>query len=104
MDVFLLWHVHGFPDGEEDAKLLGVYSSRELADQARRRALLLPGFRDVPNGFQVSTYSLDKDCWTEGYVTQTHEDVVREWEADQAGRASAARQPERAPPTDTNPC
>jgi len=79
MDVFLLWHVHEFPDGEDDAKLIGVYSSREKAEQARQRVASQPGFRELPHGFQVSTYPLDKDHWTEGYVTETQEDIARKY-------------------------
>lgn len=36
MDVFLLWHVHEMPDGEEDAKMIGVYASAEDAEHARQ--------------------------------------------------------------------
>jgi hypothetical protein len=44
MDVFLLWHVHEMPGGEEDFKLIGVYSTAELAEQARQSAAPLPRF------------------------------------------------------------
>jgi hypothetical protein len=69
MDVYILWHVHGMPDGDEDAKLIGVYSSNEDADAARLRLLQQPGFRDIPEGFQVDRYLVGDDHWTEGYVT-----------------------------------
>ncbi len=78
MDVYLLWHVHELPDGEEDGKLIGVYSSRELAEQARLRALGSPGFREIPEGFIVDRYTVDEDHWTEGYVTVTHEQLRQE--------------------------
>jgi len=68
MDVFLLWHVNTWPDGEEDAKLIGVYSTLELADAARQRAASLPGFRDAPTGFLVDRYTVDQDEWREGFV------------------------------------
>ena len=32
--VFVVQHVHSLGDGEEDAKFIGVYSSREKADAA----------------------------------------------------------------------
>jgi hypothetical protein len=51
LDVFLLWHVHELNDGEEDGKLVGVYSSHQRAEQAKMRALALPDFREVPDGF-----------------------------------------------------
>jgi hypothetical protein len=79
MDVFVLWHVHEFPDGEEDAKLIGIYSSWELADEAKQRALSQPGFREAPDGFCIDRYAVNQDHWTEGYITQTHEEVIRQW-------------------------
>jgi hypothetical protein len=82
MDVFLLWHVNEMPDGEEDVKLIGVYARVEDADAARVRVLSQPGFRDVPEGFQIDPYTVGKDHWTEGYITWTHEDVLREFGRD----------------------
>jgi len=89
MEMFLLWHVHKFPDGEEDAKLIGVYSSRELAEEAQQRAVMQPGFRDRPSDFCISGYTVNQDHWQEGYVTETHADVIRQWQENntQAGAA-----------------
>ena len=69
--MFLLWHVHTFDDQEDDVKLIGVYSDQEHAQEANKRCLHLPGFRDTPDGFVVDKYSLDVDHWTTGYVTMT---------------------------------
>jgi hypothetical protein len=77
MEVFLLWHVHEFPQGEEDVKLLGVYSTRELAQEAHLRLASQPGFQEHPQGFQVSAYQVDKDHWTKGYVTEMRQDLVQ---------------------------
>jgi hypothetical protein len=79
MDVWLLWHVRELPDGEEDPKLLGVYASPEDAEQAKVRVESQPGFRDSPEGFEVSRMTVGKDHWTEGFVTETHEDIVRQF-------------------------
>ena len=69
--IFLLWHVHELGDGEDDEKLIGVYSSQEDAERAigclRERDL--PGFRDFPDGFEISDYPINQDHWTEGYFT-----------------------------------
>jgi hypothetical protein len=73
MDVFILWHVHEFEDGSEDVKLIGVYSTRERAEAAKQRLLNQPGFCDIPEGFHIDRYPLDKDHWTEGYVTVRHD-------------------------------
>ena len=69
MDVYLLWHVHELPGGEEDVKLIGVYATIADAESASGRSMKLSGFRDCPEGFSVSRYALGKDHWTEGYVT-----------------------------------
>jgi homoserine kinase type II len=67
--VFLLWHIHELPNGEEDEKLLGVYRDREGAEAARKRVADKPGFRETPKGFEISEYVVDRDHWTEGFVT-----------------------------------
>jgi hypothetical protein len=69
MHVFILWHVHEMESGENDSKLIGVYSSEELAMAARERARRLPGFRERPDAFVIDRYNLDTDHWPEGYVT-----------------------------------
>jgi hypothetical protein len=79
MEVFLLRHVHELPDGEEDVKLIGVYSSRVLAEEAQKRAEMQPGFHETPTGFIIDPYKVNEDHWPEGYVTETHEDIVSRW-------------------------
>lgn len=65
--VFLLWHSRPVGDGETEDKLLGVYSTRERAEDRAERARQLPGFRDHTNDFIISPYQLDADQWTEGF-------------------------------------
>jgi len=79
--VFVLHHVHVYPGGDEDVKLLGVYRSEAMALMAVDRFKLQPGFRDLPDvvvpgsdsseGFHITDYVLDEDekGWAEGYVT-----------------------------------
>ncbi|MCP2080108.1 UNVERIFIED_ORG: hypothetical protein J2W74_001294 [Methylorubrum zatmanii] len=33
-----------------------------------------PGFRDHPEGFETSVYPLDKDHWTEGFVSVRYDE------------------------------
>jgi hypothetical protein len=68
-DVFLLWHSLPLEDDETDDKLIGVYSSEAKAEAARQRKLRHPGFRANPVGFHISRYELDRDYWSEGYIT-----------------------------------
>ena len=67
MFVYLLLHIHEVNPGEEDEKLIGIYTSQEKANEARNRAITWPGFRDTPDGFLIEKYRLDEDHWTEGY-------------------------------------
>jgi hypothetical protein len=66
--AFILWHVHTI-DGEDDAKLIGVYRSREDAEAATSRLVGRSGFSTAPDGFHIDEYEIGIDHWTEGYVT-----------------------------------
>ncbi len=65
--VYPLWHVRKDDEYGDDAKLVGVYSSRVSASEAIERLKDLLGFRDHPEGFHVDEYQVDKDQWTEGF-------------------------------------
>lgn len=67
--VYLLWHSYELEGSEED-KLIGVYSTRERAEQAVERKLQYPGFRDHPEGFLIANFTIDKDQWSEGFMTE----------------------------------
>ena len=67
--VFILWHSHEI-DGDTDAKLIGVYKTREDAEATRRRLGSKPGFRESLEGFEVHEYVLGRDGWTEGFISQ----------------------------------
>jgi hypothetical protein len=67
--VYVLQHVHELEGGEEDVKLIGVYSSRENAQAAITRLGRAPGFSEALAGFHIDEYQLDKDEWVEGYST-----------------------------------
>lgn len=74
MDVFVLQHVRVRAGEDEDVKLIGVYSTTEAAQAAVARLSRQPGFRDSTTGFHVDRYTIDKDEWTEGFVTVHHSD------------------------------
>jgi hypothetical protein len=74
--VFVVQHV----SATENVKFIGVYRSSEAARAAIERLRVQPGFRDHPRlidplkdedeaGFYIGEYELDKDHWTEGFVT-----------------------------------
>lgn len=67
--VFVLHHVHEAPNGEEDTKLIGVYSTDAEAKAAIDRLRSQPGFRDHLEGFCITPYELNHDEWREGFVS-----------------------------------
>lgn len=74
--VFIVWHTHE-TETSVDEKLIGVYATRREAEGAVDRLNVKPGFQDSPEGFDISEYTIGKDHWTEGYVSQAeamHED------------------------------
>jgi hypothetical protein len=68
MDIFLLWHSHPV-EGESNDKLIGLYSSEQKAKEAMERSILLPGFAENQDGFEIDRYEIDKDHWKEGFIT-----------------------------------
>jgi hypothetical protein len=77
--VFIVQHAHLLSSGEEDVKLIGAYRSRAAAESAVERLAVQPGFSrhseivgpesDGEEGFYIDEYELDKDHWTEGFIT-----------------------------------
>jgi len=68
--AFLLFHTHHMPDGTDDDKILGVYSSRQVAEERRdTKYRLLPGFREPDGEFVIDEYQVDQDNWEEGFIT-----------------------------------
>jgi hypothetical protein len=55
-------------DGD-DLKILGAYSTENLANARIETARLLPGFTDEPDCFYVDCYRLDRDCWKDGFIS-----------------------------------
>jgi len=49
-------------------KIIGVYSSEELAEAAVQRTRVLPGFVDNPDSFTIGRYDIDNDHWPRGFV------------------------------------
>ena len=66
--AFVLEHVRQTLPDDEDAKLIGVYSSESAAQKAIKRLRRQPGFRDFPDGFCIDRYRIDEDSWAEGFV------------------------------------
>lgn len=59
--------LHSLPETGR-VKLVGIYTSRALAEEAEARARQLPGFCDEPHGFTIEQYAVDQDHWQRGFV------------------------------------
>lgn len=78
--VYIVQHLNILPGGEESVKFIGTYRALDTAKAAVRRLAVQPGFSKHPSiihpsetdeeaGFYIDNYELDKDHWTEGFVT-----------------------------------
>jgi hypothetical protein len=68
--VYIVHHVRKSSGSDEDTKLIGVYSTQLRARHAVDRLQLAEGFKSTPHGFAISCYEVDKDHWTEGFLTE----------------------------------
>jgi homoserine kinase type II len=64
--VYVLQHAYQSSKGEH-IKMIGVYSSEQLAKDAINRLVKLPGFSKYPDGFHIDAYPLNRDHWSEGF-------------------------------------
>ncbi|MBL8704766.1 MAG: hypothetical protein JNM30_07985 [Rhodospirillales bacterium] len=64
--VYIVQHVRAEKGRDEDARLVGVYSTKDAAKSAILRAGTQPDFQRFPNGFKISKHPLDTDHWTAG--------------------------------------
>ncbi len=78
--VFVLQHCSTDESGNDDVKMIGAYKSQTEAESAVARLHRMPGFSDSPaildprtgegtSGFTIDEYELNKDHWTEGFVS-----------------------------------
>ncbi len=67
--VYLLNHVRELDEEASEVKCVGIYSSEVKAQAAIARLAMQPGFADYPERFEIDSYELDEDNWTEGFVS-----------------------------------
>ncbi len=68
-EVYALWHRHEDEMGYDHDTMLGIYSTRQKAEQALAMLRDKPGFVDHPGGFEIDDCTLDKTALVEGFVT-----------------------------------
>lgn len=65
--VYILWHHYPDDPDDDNAKLLGVYSSEVAAQRIEKKYKLLPGFSRGEGQFTIDAYEIDEDHWNEGF-------------------------------------
>ncbi|HEY2892909.1 MAG TPA: hypothetical protein VGJ16_01805 [Pirellulales bacterium] len=66
MQVFVLWMISEYIPEHFDMKLVGIYSSQALANDAKQRAATEPGFCGPADRFEIAKFTIDKDIWPLG--------------------------------------
>ena len=64
--VYRLIHAHG-KYGDEDVKLIGIFSSRALALETSKALRNQPGFRGKKGRFHTMRIVIDQIEWSEGF-------------------------------------
>lgn len=78
MDIVYLVE-HSYEIGEfDEIKHIGIYSTKEKAEEVVEKYKLLPGFKNYTDGFYISECELDKNHWEEGFIKWTEADDTDE--------------------------
>ncbi len=64
-----LWHLRTDAHGQDHDKFVGIYSTKEKAEQALALLRDMPGFHDYLDGFEINECMMDETCFTDGFVT-----------------------------------
>jgi hypothetical protein len=68
-EFFALWHRYVDERGCDQDKLLGIYSTHEKAEEGLALLRDQPGFRDHPDGFEITDGIMDETYMREGFIT-----------------------------------
>lgn len=71
-EVYVLLHRYNWGEDNEfsETKFIGVYSSKENAEETIKRLIDVEGFNRYPvSCFIIDTYTLDEDNWAEGFIS-----------------------------------
>ena len=59
MKCYVIYHIHIFEDGNEDYKIIGIFSSYDEALEVKEKySSELPGFKDFPEGFCIEEFEV----------------------------------------------
>ena len=59
MKCYVIYHIHIFEDGNEDYKIIGIFSSYDEALEVKEKySSELPGFKDFPEEFCIEEFEV----------------------------------------------
>ncbi|MBO0453183.1 DUF7336 domain-containing protein [Candidatus Enterococcus murrayae] len=74
MKVYLLQHSYEYEIDQnikiEETKIIGIYGTESKAKQVKKSFMTKKGFNRFPEDcFYIDEYEIDRDHWTEGFIT-----------------------------------
>jgi hypothetical protein len=69
--LYLLKHAHLFDPSEDEVfetKIIGIFSSKEKAEESIDKLKVMPGFKNYPEDFIIEDYEIDVMEWDGGFV------------------------------------
>ena len=104
MKCYVIYHIHIFEDGNEDYKIIGIFSSYDKALEVKEKySSELPGFKDFPEEFCIEEFEvtgLDMAKQRTVYVIFTY--IYKNGEEEELSVADPSRRPpgpySRCPP------
>ena len=66
--VYLLQHSYEV-NGCDETKVIGIYETKEKAEETIEKLKRLPGFERYPDSFCIDKYEINQDHWIEGFIS-----------------------------------
>jgi hypothetical protein len=74
--VFLLQHTYEKECGCVAFKVIGIFSTKALAQKSLKSLSTQPGFSEHPKGFYIGEYIIERRHWDGGFFTYEYETEV----------------------------
>jgi hypothetical protein len=74
--IYALWYEREYQYREDTELLIGIFSSKALAEAAIDSLRDQSGFRDAPDGFNIYPMELDRSGWTKGFVSLLESEMI----------------------------
>lgn len=65
--LYIVCHMYEINEHEE-ARMIGIFSSVNKANEVIKKHKKLPGFKEYPDGFIVDTCKMEEEDWESGFI------------------------------------